>query len=83
MMPLSLEKRILISAPKEIMYKGKVYPIAVEKSRFADVEYLLKNSPHCCNTEYFGDRDRGEDTLHHFIIGNIIILIEIFIMSIS
>ena len=59
MMPLSLEKRILVSTPKEITYKGQVYPIAVEKSRFADVEYLLKIRPIVVTLNIFGDRDRG------------------------
>lgn len=59
MMPLSLEKRILVSTPKEVTYKGTVYPIAVEKSRFADVEYLLKIRPIVVTLNIFGDRDRG------------------------
>ena len=59
MMPLGMEKCILLSTPKKVILWGKTFDIAVEKSRFADVEKLLKIRPIVVTLNVFGDKDRG------------------------
>ena len=59
MMPFGLEKDILMSAPQSVDYNGVTYPIALEKARFADIEYLLKIRPIVVTMNIYGDRDRG------------------------
>lgn len=59
MMPTDLEKRVFLSTPKVIPFKGKQYKVAVEKARYAEIEKMLKVCPVAVSINIFGDRDRG------------------------